>query len=41
VAATPTPYGALKLEVHGDTAILNCVAATPTPYGALKLRLLA
>jgi len=37
VAATPTPYGALKLPYLTIPNGTFEVAATPTPYGALKL----
>jgi len=36
VAATPTPYGALKLQTTLALGFNGVVAATPTPYGALK-----
>ena len=37
MAATPTPYGALKLYSSNPLALTHKnVAATPTPYGALK-----
>jgi len=37
VAATPTPYGALKLlTIYRYATHTLIVAATPTPYGALK-----
>ena len=38
MAATPTPYGALKRMAQAVRGLLvTVVAATPTPYGALKL----